>query len=204
MPDSNPLILLSVAGTELPIQTHHARCEVVDSRLPSGRRTLSIRAAGWYPPDLSAVTWTAAVSIGWRDLRAATPSWKTLSVLSSGPQITSDLLAPGCEWSLEGTEAPGGSVAITVGGVAYTGKQSVAPVGGLIQRRTSGAGSILRAWGKRRVRITGESATAPAISPGTVAVSGPVYTGNILCLGLAAEIDSETGLYSWTVEGEEP
>lgn len=204
MPDSNPFILLSVASVELPIETHHARCEVVDSRLANGRRTLSIRAGGWYPPDLSAVTWTAAVSIGWRDLRASTPTWKSLSVLSAGPRITSDLLAPGCEWELEGAEASAGSVLITVGGVAYTGRQAVSPIGGMIQRRTNGAGSIQRAFGKRRVRISAESAAAPSIAPGTVAVAGPVFTGNILCLGLTAEIDSETGLYSWTVEGEEP
>lgn len=198
------LVLLSVAGAELPLTTHHATCTIVEGRHASGRRTLSVSAAGWYPPALDSVAWsTTPITIGWRDLGASTPTWKSLSVWSRGPQITSDLVAPGASWTLEGVEAAGLSALVSVGGTSYWGRISVSPVGGVMQRKSSGAGVLLRAYAKRRVQIAGEGASAPAVS-GLVAISGTLYSGNILCSGVAAALDPATGLVSWTIDGEEP
>lgn len=126
------------------------------------------------------------------------------SIIAQGVTAAQDPETGLIDWSLTGVETEAGSTLITIGGSDYWAKMGVSPIGGVIVRRTNGAGELQRAWGKRAVRISGESVTPPSITPGTVAVSGPVYAGDILCRGLSADVDSATGLYTWTVEGEEP
>lgn len=194
---------LRIASQDLPIETHYRACSVSMTRLQSGRREVTITASGQYAPDVSGIDWTAGVSVAWIDLSTG-DTWQSVTVLSTGIQVSADLAQLGVSWTLAGHEAPAGSVLVTIAGTAYLARMAVSPLGGIIQRRSNGAGALHRAWGKRAVSIHGESTTVPSVTSGTIAVSGPVYSGNILCRGVAAEADPQTGLYTWTVEGEEP
>jgi len=191
---------LSVAGIALPAETH-LDLKVDLGRHASGRRTITISALGWAVPALDTVTWSAPVALVWADL--ATGATASLTVLSTGIQRSDDLSALTCTWTLKGVEASGLAAQVTIGGTNYWAKVSREPLGGLIQRKSDGAGTLLRAWAKSRVTITGEGGSAPAVS-GLVAIVSTIYTGNLLVPGTGASLDPETGLIAWTVAGEQP
>jgi hypothetical protein len=195
---------LKVGSTELPIATHHLGCTVQVERHPSGRRKVRIQATGFYPPDLSAVTWTGAVTLSWRDLADADAAWSSLAILSAGLQQAQDLDGVTCQWSIEGWEASGLSALVTLGSTNYWAAVSVSPIGGVIQRKSNGAGVLLSAWGKSAVRIEGESGAAPSVVAGTLSVTSTLYTGSILVRGLTKSLDPLTGLVRWSIEGEQP
>lgn len=195
---------LKVGSTELPIETHYLGCSVGVERHPSGRQRVSISARGQYAPDLSAVTWTSAVTVYWRDLDNADADWRSMAILSRGLQETQNLAAVDVAWSIEGWEASGLSATVTIGSTAYWAAVSVSPIGGVIQRKTNGAGTLLKAWGKTAVRISGEGGAAPSVTPGTLSITSTLYTGTILVRGISADLDPSTGLVRWSIEGEQP
>lgn len=197
--------LLTIGGVSLPRDTHHLGCTVETGWNGSGQRTLRIQASGWHAPALSAVDWSAPVTVSWLDRRSGATTWRALTVDSRGPQITDDLGTLGASWSLEGTartsEAATAGGRVTINGTAYIASISVSPIGGVIQRKSNGAGVLMRAWGKHSVRISGRG-TAPSITPGAVTVVSAAWSGTILCTGLAADLDQETQALTWSVTGE--
>lgn len=192
---------LTIGGVAVPIAACHS-CRIVHGRNGNGRKTLRIDATGFYPPALDSINWTLPVTIVYEDL-GTDGSTGSLSVLSTGIQRTDDLAAVSCTWSIDGAEATGVAGVVTIGGTSYWATVDRQPIGGVIQRKSNGAGTLLSAWGKSRVTITGEGGSAPAVS-GVVAIVSTIYTGNILVAGVAAKLTPETGLISWTVAGEQP
>lgn len=206
MPDtSSPLVpRLRIAGVALPIDTSHLGCAVQVSRDARGRRRIAISASGIQPPDVSAVAWSAPVLVEWRDLTSDTAAWSGLSVLSAGVQRTDDMMGVAVSWALSGVEADESASPVSIASAPYWGQVSADPIGGAIQRKTDGSGTLLRAWGKRRVSIRGESVTPPAVSPGSVSVVSARYSGSLLVTGISVADDPGTGLVQWTLVGEEP
>lgn len=196
--------LLTIGGVTLPHDTHHLACEVTTGYGTGGQRTLRISARGWHAPALSAVDFTGAVTVTWVDRRTGGTT-RSLSIRSPGPEITDDLGAMGAAWTLTGTsDSEPGSWAgrVTIGGTVYQAGIAVGPIGGTILRKTSGAGLLLRAWGKKAVRITGRG-TPPTVTPGTLAIVSTVWSGTILCTGVSTTVDAETGALTWSLDGEE-
>jgi hypothetical protein len=106
---------------------------------------------------------------------------------------------------LEGVEASGLAGTVTIAGTAYWGVTEVELMGGYVQRASNGAGTLLSAWSKKRVRLSGEGAgTGPTQGAGTVSVTTPLYTGSLITLGVRRAWDPSTGLLTWSLEGEEP
>lgn len=194
--------LLTIGGVS-PAESTYLTLDVTEGRHASGRRTVEIRGTGLTAPDLSAVTWTGAVTFTWPI--AQTLGAKSLSVLSTGLQVQTSLSFEQhrVSWSLRGVEASGLAGLVTIGGTDYWAQVSRDPLGGTIQRKSDGSGTLLRAWSKSRVSITGEGGSAPSVS-GSVAIVSTLYTGNILVVGVSANLDPETGLVRWTVAGEQP
>lgn len=192
---------LTIGGVSVPLYARLAM-EVAVTRHSSGRRSLSIRCRGQLAADLSAVPWTAGVAVAWVDHLGDSG---TMTILSAGPQISHDVAAAVSSWSLDGVEASGLAGTVTIAGTAYWGTTQVEPMGGTIQRASNGAGTLLSAWSKRRVLLRGEGAgTGPTQGAGTVAVTTPLYTGNLITLGVRRAWDPDTGLLAWSLEGEEP
>jgi len=190
---------LTIGGVVLPAETH-LDLKITLGRQPSGRKTLALAATGWSVPALDAVAWSAPVTVTYADL--ASGGTASLAVLSAGVQRVDDLSGPTCQWSLSGVEATGLAAMVTIGGTAYWATVDRQPLGGIIQRKSNGAGVLLSAWGKTRVTITGEGGSAPSVS-GVVAISSTLFTGNLLVNGVGAKLDPETGLIAWTVAGEQ-
>lgn len=200
---TQPISRLRIAGAELPIETHHLSCSVRLTCDGRGRRKIEIAATGIQPPTLTGVGWTGAVVIEWRDITSAEGGWQSLSVLSPGPQLSTDMAAITVAWSLSGIEAAENGSAVMIGGTPYWARVETSPLGGVIQRKTNGSGTLLRAWDKLRVTLTGESVSAPSAA-GLVAIISPLYTGNLLCFGVSCAESADSGLTTWSLNGEEP
>jgi hypothetical protein len=194
---------LSVAGVAI------ARTACLDLAVEvapdaAGVRTLRLRASGSTDPGLGSVDWAAAVTVAYPTGSGGSAS---ITVLCPGLQREDDARSKRINWSIEGREtvAPSGAGTVTVAGTVYAGGAEAEYIGGTLQRASNGAGTLLSAWSKRRVRLTGTpAATAPTAGAGTVAVTTAVYTGNLITLGVERSMDPDTGLYSWSLEGEEP
>jgi len=183
-----PISRLRIAGTELPIATHHLSCQVQVTRDALGRRTLSVSASGHAPPALTAVTWTSAVTVEWRDLESESAAWTALAILSAGWERTDDLSGITVAWSLKGVEASATASPVTLGGTHYWGTVQV---------------SAPRALTRRQVQIKGEGVSAPTAAGGSVTVASGPFNGSLITLGVASQTDAATGLISWTLDGWE-
>lgn len=192
---------LSIGGVTIALR-ERLRFDVEVKPHRSGRREISIQAEGSAPPDLSAVNFALPVVVAYTDHLG---SAKTITVLSEGPQRSDDIAGAWTSWSLTGVESLGGGGALTIGGTTYWGTVQVAYLGGTIQRMSDGSGVLLSAWSKRKVTLAGEgAASVPAVGAGTVAITSNLYTGDLVTLGVSRSWDPDTGLTSWTLEGEEP
>lgn len=194
---------LRIGGLELPVETHRAACSVQVSTDGQGRRTVAITASGIWPPALGAIDWSAPVTLDWIDLAQADTAWVSVSVQSPGPQITSDLAAVTCSWTLTGIDADESGSAVTIDGTPYLASVAIEPRDGVMQVKTNGAATLLRANTRVRVTLTGESRAAPAVS-GVVAIVSPLYSGDILTFGPSATYQQATGLVAWTLTGVQP
>lgn len=213
--------LISIGGIAIDRRTHLLSLDVQIARGRGGLHRLTISATGWYIPDnLGSVNWDAPLSVVvpspnstgtaiasnryTRTVPATLPT-RTLTVyVPDGIQVSATIgQAPIVSWSMTGWELGTGGATVTIGGTAYPGSSSVSPIGGTIRRMSNGAGTLLRAWGKRAVTLTGSGTSVPDVS-GTVAVVSDRYSGDLLVRGVSSAWDPETGLRTWTIDGEEP
>jgi hypothetical protein len=193
---------IQIGGVTVPWQCHCKGLSVDVERHASGRLRVSLKASGFYPPALSGVDWSAPVTITWADL-GTDGGYASLSVLSTGVQRSDDVLGVVAGWSLIGVAAGSHAGLATIGGSTYWCSVDARPLAGPIQRMSTGAGVLMRPWSKQAVTIRGETGgSAPAVS-GAVAVTSEAFTGTLLTQGVAKSWDPETGLLTWTLEGEE-
>ena len=192
---------LSVGGVTLPATTYQSGLTITQGYEASGARTLSLSASGVALPAISGLDYSAPITVSWGGVLGG----GSLVISTPGPSIQQSPRDGTVSWSLSGSETTLGTTpgTVTVGGVAYSGSVSVAPIGGTIRRMSDGTGTLLRAWGKRAVQITGESAAPPSVS-GLISVTTSLYTGQILVRGVSATWDSSRAITSWTIDGEEP
>ncbi|WP_295586571.1 hypothetical protein [uncultured Lamprocystis sp.] len=158
----------------------------------SGTREVTLNGEGPTAPVISAgsVAVTSTLYTG------------TLTVTATS--VTSDPTTGLVAWTVTGTDAAASVGAVTIGGTTYVASVAIEPLGGTIQIKSNGAATLLSSWSKRQVTISGTTASAPTVSPGVVAVTSALYSGNLLTLGVSRTLDPETGLVSWSIEGREP
>lgn len=192
---------LTIGGVSIP-QAARLKFDLELTPNASGRRELKIQAEGTAPPSLGTVNWAAPVTVAWTDHLGTGYS---ITVLSAGV-VRSDAISDAwTSWTLDGVESTGGGGTVTIAGTSYWASVEMSYLGGTVQRMSNGAGVLLSAWSKKKVTFSGESAgTVPAVGAGTVAVVSGLYTGNLVTLGVSRSWDPDTGLTSWTLEGEEP
>ena len=196
---------LSIGGVQLDLACWNLSASV--TRSTDG--TVKVAASGRQRPALDGIDWSETVAVIWNPTGDA-GDVQTAALDNGALEIAYDLVAGSYTWTLAEKSASGSSAsesdlwaAVTIGGTGYDARVSREPLGGTIQRKTNGAGTLLSAWNKTKVTITGEG-PVPPVTAGSVAIASAVYTGSLLITGISSANQANSTALSWTLTGEAP